>query len=59
MLGILPPVLLLATGVIVLLFALFEILSLRLARLRAGPWITALVHGGLTGWVVAALLPIV
>ena len=59
MLGILPPILLLATGVIVLLFALFEILSLRLARLRAGPWITALVHGGLTGWVVAAHLPIV
>lgn len=59
LLGLLPPVLGLAVGSIALGFAWFEICAYRLSRECPSPWLAALVQSAWTGWLVAALFPLV
>lgn len=57
MAGLLPGVLLLAVGVFVLLFALFELLCWRMSRVVPNPWLAALFQAGWTGWTLGAIFP--
>jgi dienelactone hydrolase len=58
LLGLLPDVVLMALGAVIVLFVLFELVGVQLARARAGPWVPALVQAAWTGWLIGALLPI-
>jgi dienelactone hydrolase len=55
--GLLPFVIFLGIGPLIAFFALFELVSIRIARRMPGPWVAALFQAAFTGFSLAAIFP--